>query len=179
VSGSAPLAAATITGMAAVVRRSARSSIAARSARAAAPEGETRGPLLAGALHGSRQHLARQRQIDRALRLARRHLQRTVDDGLDLIGVAQLVVPFHRLAHHAGLIEHFLRPVNSRVAHTEGAGLEQRRAACGDEERNLIAGGVHHPAHRIRGPTLTWNMTACGRPVIRYAPCAMPMARFS
>ncbi len=28
-------------------------------------------------------------------------------------------------------------------------------------------------------PTLTCTITACARPVTRWAPCAMPMARFS
>jgi hypothetical protein len=63
-----------------------------------------------------RQHLARQRDVHRALRLALADGERAVEHGLDLLGVAQLVVPLDELAQHAALVEVLLRPVDVVVA---------------------------------------------------------------
>ncbi len=63
-------------------------------------------------IHFLRQNFARQGQIDRTLRVAERHLQRAIDDGLHLIAIAQLIVPARKLAQQAALIERFLAPVD-------------------------------------------------------------------
>ena len=75
---------------------------------------------------------------------------------------AQFVIPFHQLAHHAGLVEHFLRPMDRPRARAERALLGDRRAAGGEDQRHAVARqvdeiidgvggadiGVHH--HRLR-----------------------------
>ena len=86
-----------------------------------------------------RQRLARQRQIDRPARARHGHLIGARDDVGDLLGHAQLVVPLHRLAQHAGLVEHLLAPVDVAVAAAELALLGDRRAAGGEDQRDVVA----------------------------------------
>ena len=63
------------------------------------------------------QHLARQRQVDRAFRLAgRRRRARGRPRFRAAAPFLQLVIPFDQLAHHPGLVEHLLRPVDVDVA---------------------------------------------------------------
>ena len=97
------------------------------------------------------QHFARQRQIDGALRLGRRHGESAVDYGFELLAVAQLVFPFDDLAQHAGLIEHLLRPVDVNVARTGERALSQWRPAGGKQDRHILAGGVERAAYAIGG----------------------------
>ncbi len=126
-------------------RRSASSSTRARSARGGAG-GETAVGSVARPARPSRQHFARQRQVDRALRFGSSRPQRTIDHVVDLACVAQLVVPLHQFAHHAGLVEHLLRPVDARVARAERAGL--RRSACGPRSPGAECGRARHSSAR-------------------------------
>ncbi len=80
----------------------------------------------------------------------------------DLVRHAQFVIPFHLFAHHAGLVEHFLRPMDRPRARAELAFFGNRRASGAEDERHAVArqvgevvdgvGGadidVHH--HRLR-----------------------------
>ena len=97
------------------------------------------------------QHLAGQGEVDGPLGLAPRDGQRPVHDRLDLRSHAQLVVPLHELAHHGALIERLLGPVDVAVARARQAGLGDRRAAGGDQDRRVGAGGVDDAAQRIGG----------------------------
>ena len=109
-----------------------------------------------------RQRLARQHDVDRPARMRHRHFHRTRHHVAGLRGHAQFVIPFHQLAHHAGLVEHFLAPLDRARARAERAFLGDRRAAGGEDQRHAVArqveqiveriggagGGVHH--HRLR-----------------------------
>ena len=97
------------------------------------------------------QHLARQRQIDRPARLGGRDLKRAVDHVLELIGIAQLIVPFAGLAHHRGLVEHFLAPMDAGVARAALAIFRQRRAPGGEQHRHLVARGIEQRVDAVRG----------------------------
>ena len=92
-----------------------------------------------------------QRQIDRPARLAHHDVERAVDDGVGRLAVAQLVVPFHELAHHAALVERFLAPVDRAVARGDVAGLGDRRASGREQQRHVVTRGVHQTADRVRG----------------------------
>ncbi len=91
----------------------------------------------------------RQREIDRSGRRGLRDAVRAVDDLLDVHAVAQFVIPLHDFAHHAGLIEHLLRPVNVAVPRAEAALFVERRAARHKDDRHLVARRVHDRAHRV------------------------------
>src|SRR6516162_11331328 len=67
-------------------------------------------------IHCLRQYFARQSEINRAHGLTLGNAKRAVDNGLELLAVAQLIVPFNRLAKHSRLIEHFLGPMNVEAA---------------------------------------------------------------
>ena len=86
-----------------------------------------------------RQRLTRQHQIDRAARSGHRHLIGARGDIGGLFRHAQFVIPFDQLAQHAGLVEHFLRPVDLAVARAEAAFLGDRGAAGGDDHRRAVA----------------------------------------
>ena len=150
-----------ISGRSAAAIHSASVAIAARIGM--------RGRCLRPRLHrrdrlgsGADKRLARQHQIDRPARMRHRHFDAARDHVADLARHAQFVVPFHQLAHHAGLVEHFLRPVDRADARAEAALLGDRRAAGGQDQRHAVArqvgeivdgvGGadidVHH--HRLR-----------------------------
>ena len=98
-----------------------------------------------------RKRLARQDEIDRAHRARHRRLIGAGHDIADLLGHAQLVVPFHQLAQHAGLVEHFLRPVDRAVAAAEISGLGDRRAPGREEQRNAIAAHIGDIVDRVGG----------------------------
>ena len=103
---------------------------------------------------GRGQYLARQRQVDRSLRLARGDGQGAVKHGFQLRTAAQFVIPLHMLAHHAGLVEHFLRPVDIERAAARLSGLEQRRAPRRQEHGHVLASGVDEAAQRIGGANI-------------------------
>ena len=98
-----------------------------------------------------RQRLARQHQIDRPARMRHRHFHRTRDHVADLAGHAQFVIPLHHFAHHAGLVEHFLRPVDRPRARAERALLGDRRAAGGENQRHAVARQVGEIVDRVAG----------------------------
>ena len=98
------------------------------------------------------QHLARQGEIDRPARLVHRHVHRPVDDGLQLAGVAQFVVPLDHLADHARLVEHLLAPVDVDRPRAGRAGLGQRSPAGGEDDRHVLARRVGDAADRVGGP---------------------------
>jgi hypothetical protein len=95
------------------------------------------------------QDLARQRQIDRSPRLAHRDRQRPVDSRVDLLGQLDFVVPFHCFANQAGLVQHFLGPVNEQTARRGVTDFRERCATRRDQQRNSLAVGVHQGADRI------------------------------
>ena len=98
-----------------------------------------------------RQHFARQGQIDRAARLAHGDVQRAVDDRRDRLAGAQFVIPFGEFAHHAALVERFLAPMDRPVARGMMPGLGDRRAAGGEQDRNIIARGIHQAVDGVAG----------------------------
>ena len=100
---------------------------------------------------GSCQHLARQGQIDRSPRLAHGDVERAVDDRFHRLAGAQLVIPLHVFAQHAALIEGLLAPMDGPVARGDAAGLGERGAAGGEQQRNIVAGGIDQAVDRIRG----------------------------
>ena len=102
------------------------------------------------ALERRRQRLARQAQIDRAARLGHGDRQRPIDDRLDLLAVAQLVVPLDVLAQHAALVVHLLAPVDRHVAAAGATALGQRRAPRGEEDRHVVARGIEQAHERVR-----------------------------
>ncbi len=98
-----------------------------------------------------RDHLAGKAQIDRAARLGAGDRQRPVDHGLELLAVAQLVVPFDQLAEHAGLVVHLLGPVDVAVARARQPDLRQRRSARGEQDRDVLPRRVHRRADHVGG----------------------------
>ena len=96
-----------------------------------------------------RQDFARQRQIDRPAGRGSRDGKRAVDHRFELLAVAQFVVPFDDLAQHAGLIEHFLRPVDVDVAGSRKAALGQRRAAGGEQDRYVVTRRIEGAADAV------------------------------
>ena len=59
-----------------------------------------------------RKRFAWQHQVNRPARMRHGDFNAARHDITDLPRHAQFVIPFHELTHHAGLIEHFLRPVD-------------------------------------------------------------------
>jgi hypothetical protein len=114
--------------------------------------------------HGGAQRLARQHQIDRAARRGHRRLVGARDHVGDLPRHAQLVVPFDDLAQHAGLVEHFLRPVDRPAARTEVAGLGDRRAAGGEQQRHPVARQVDQVVDGVGGADVDVHHHRLGSP---------------
>ena len=98
-----------------------------------------------------RQRLARQHQIDRPARRRHRDLMRARHHVGDLARHAQLVVPLHDLAHHAGLVEHLLAPVDLARARAEAALLGDRRAPSREDQRHAVAREVDQVVDRVPG----------------------------
>ena len=149
-SGSRPMVEVTISGNSALAIIAAASSMTRRAGSgAAAPSGRmlSRRECVAGLA----QDFARQRQIDRPARLAHHDVERAVDDGVDRLAVAQLVIPFHEFAHHAALVERLLAPMDGAVARGDVAGLGDRRAPGGEQQRHVVTRGVHQAADRVGG----------------------------
>ena len=97
------------------------------------------------------QYLARQRQIDRPPGLAGGDGEGAIDNGFELMAVSQLVIPFDQFAHHPGLVEHLLRPVDVDIAGARQPFLGQWRAAGGEQQRHVLARGIEDAAHAVRG----------------------------
>ena len=106
---------------------------------------------------GCGERFARQHEIDRPARVRHRDFDTACDNVTDLARHAQFVVPFHQLAHHAGLVEHFLRPVDRAAARTERAFLRDRRAARRQNERHAIAREVCQVVDRVSGADVNVN----------------------
>ena len=98
------------------------------------------------------QDLARQGEVGDPLGIARRHGQGPVHDTLQLHEVPQLVVPLQELANQSGLIEGLLRPVDVQIPRSQNARLDEGRAACRHEERDVGAGGVDQGAGAVGRP---------------------------
>ncbi len=98
-----------------------------------------------------RQRLARQHQIHRPARRGHRHLMRARHHVGGLAGHAQLVIPLHDLAHHAGLVEHLLAPVDLARARAELALLGDRRAPGREDQRHAVAREVDQVVDRVAG----------------------------
>ena len=99
---------------------------------------------------GGGEDFARQCQVDRAARLAHGDVERAVDHGFHRLAAAQLVVPFDIFPQHAALVERLLAPMNGSVTRSNAAGLGERRAARGEQYRNVVARGIDDAVHRIR-----------------------------
>ena len=99
-----------------------------------------------------RQDFARQHQIDRALGLGERNVQRPVDGGFEHLGIGNLVVPFDEFPQDRRLVAHFLRPVDfARPGAARRALLAVGRAACRKQDRHIGTRGIHDAAERIGG----------------------------
>ena len=95
---------------------------------------------------------ARAAAPDRPARAARhRDFMRARHHVGDLLGHAQLVVPFDDLAHHAGLVEHLLAPVDLARARAELALLGDRRAAGREDQRHAVAREIDQIVDRVAG----------------------------
>ena len=108
------------------------------------------------------QHFARHGEIDRPHRLAERHGKGPVDHRLDMLAAAQFVVPLRRLAHQAGLVEHFLRPLDRAVAGAVRAGLVIGRAAGGEQHRHPGARRVDQAADGVGGADIDMDHDRLG-----------------
>ena len=138
--GRRPTLEAMTSGRLASAIQAARRPMAAGSGCGAA--GGSRGVQRRIAGRRRRQRLARQRQVHRAAGARQRRLQCPRHHQMRLVGAPQLVVPLDELAHHAGLVEHLLGPVDRPVARTEGAVLQDRRAAGHQHQRDAVAARV-------------------------------------
>ena len=98
-----------------------------------------------------RQWLARQDEVNRSARTSHRDFDRARYNVTDLGRNAQLVIPLHQFAHHAGLVEHFLRPVNRARARTEASFFGDRRAARSQDERYAVARKVREIVDGVGG----------------------------
>src|SRR5581483_344835 len=87
----------------------------------------------------------------RTARVRHRLLPGARDDVARLLRVAQLVVPFHALAHHRRLVEHLLRPVDEAAARAELARFGRGRAARRVKDRHVVARGVDDAVDAVRG----------------------------
>ncbi len=99
----------------------------------------------------SGQRLARQHEVDRPTRARHRDFDRARHDVADLVRHAQFVIPFHHFAQHAGLVEHFLRPVNRARARAERTLFGDRGTAGGEDERHAVARQVGEIVDGVRG----------------------------
>ena len=79
---------------------------------------------------------------------------RTRDNVADLLGHPQFIIPFHRLAQHGRLVEHFLTPMDRTAATAEGILFCDRRPACDKDQRNAIATEVQDVIDRIGRPDI-------------------------
>ena len=98
-----------------------------------------------------REHLARQREIHGPARLRQRDVERAADDLVDGLPGAQLEIPLGVFARDAALIEVLLAPMNRRRPRCDVAVLRQRRAARHQEQRHVVARGIHQRADRVAG----------------------------
>jgi len=80
-----------------------------------------------------------------------RDLHAARDHVADLGRHAQLVVPLHQFAHHAGLVEHFLAPLDRAVARAEGSLFGDRRAPGRENQRYAVARQVDEVVDGIGG----------------------------
>jgi hypothetical protein len=113
-----------------------------------APSGRT--VSLRGFTPGGGQDFARQCQVDRAARLTHGDVERAVDHRFHRLAAAQLVVPLDVFAQHAALVERLLAPMNGSVTRSNATGLGERRAAGGEQHRNVVARGIDDAVHRVR-----------------------------
>ena len=145
---SVPGPAVMISGRSAWAIHPASCAIAAGSGCAAAGTG--RG-TIADLVDRGGQRLARQHQIDRPARRRHRDLVRARHHVGDLARHAQLVVPLHHLADHAGLVEHLLAPVDLARARAERALLGDRRAPRRQDQRHAVAREIDQIVERVSG----------------------------
>ena len=110
-----------------------------------------RGVGVLEALVALGQHLARQGQVDGALRLGLGDREGAVDDGLELDEVPELVVPLDELADHRALVEGLLGPVDLALPASREPRLGDRVAPRGEEHRYPAAGRVDDAAEGVRG----------------------------
>ena len=101
------------------------------------------------ARHPFGQNFARQTEIHRPLRRRRCNFHRPVHGGCRLIAAPHLIVPLDQLAQHAGLVEHFLRPLNMRAARSLHAAFGIGGAAGGQQHRYAVAARVDQHIDRV------------------------------
>ena len=102
-----------------------------------------------------RQNFARQRQVDRPLRLRRGDVDGAVDGRFEHMRIRQLVIPLGEFPHHRTLVAHLLRPMDLSGALTgRSAFLGIRRAAGGKQDRDVAAPAIHQAGDRIGGANI-------------------------
>ena len=85
----------------------------------------------------------------------------------DLFRHAQLVIPLDDLAHHAGLIEHLLAPVDLPRARAECAFLGDWRATGREDQRHTIARKVDQVVDRVPGADVDMHHHGLGAAGLR------------
>ena len=80
-----------------------------------------------------------------------RHFDRARHDIADLARRSQFVIPLHQFAYHAGLVEHFLCPVNGARARTERTFFGDRGASSGEDQRHAVARQVGEVVDGVGG----------------------------
>ena len=73
-------------------------------------------------------------------------------NGFELLAVAQLVVPFDQFPDHAGLVVHFLRPVDIAVARAEQTRFRDGRAPGREKNGDVFAGRIHGGTDHVGRP---------------------------
>ena len=101
---------------------------------------------------GADKRLARQHEIDRPARRRHGDFIGARHDVADLARHAQLVIPLHQLAQHAGLVEHLLRPVDRSVARSRTLPFSViGRAPGGQDQRHAVAGEIGEVVDGVGG----------------------------
>ena len=118
-----------------------------------------------GEVGRSHQHVARDREVTRARRRARRQLHGASDSPTEHARVDHLEGPFRVAAHDAGLVSHVLLPVDGvRAAAERPPVLTVGRATRHDDDARRVPEGVVHHGAEVLGPRVDVNEYALRAP---------------
>ncbi len=118
-----------------------------------------------GEVGRSHQHVARDREVTRARRRARRQLHGASDSPTQHARVDHLESPFRVAAHDAGLVSHVLLPVDGvRAAAERPPVLTVGRATRHDDDARRVPEGVVHHGAEVLGPRVDVNEYALRAP---------------